>query len=198
MTLATPAERRRALTALEREGYGHALAPIDHEAVHPVTGIEWEIRRTVANIEALQGKLLSLPQEQLVFGTSQVTTTRTLTTVDGNAYTNLEGLLNDGQFGSPEIMQEMTTEVVETARIHAWVEMYMKERQHYVQLQKLVLNAHFKDRKQNLAESNSTYTNAAIKAVVQALGHDVMDLGVRQLIRAALLEALTSADPSTG
>lgn len=167
----------RQMVIVERR-YGGASVDESHEGANPVTGLGWELRRTAGKIIAVEERIAELRHYDIVWG---------------RAYEERK----DGEptFG-PSGQQSGDTSYDLTrdeAAINLWVQLGLKERQHYAQLCKIAIAAGFEDRRIRLLEDQVLQINDAIGNVISALGHNPDDPAIRAVVRDNLLALLPAS-----
>lgn len=177
-THANPSAVKKARVAKIVAKYGTGEVEESHPGAHPLSGVALELRRTQANIEAIRQQLSELTEDQLVFGTVSLTL-RSRVVPDETIDELVElGLLQRSAIPTTET--ERVT--VSQAALNVWVQLYLAERKHYLEVAKLALSAGFAERRMRMLEGAAAEMNAVIKALLVLAGLDPSARDVRAMV----------------
>lgn len=165
--------RARLEKALARTGYGSGENSVaeNHVGANPVTGYMWELRRTAGNIVTCEEFIRNLDPKEIIWGKTKEEVK------DAALSYSMEGTPVDNSY----------TMTVEEAKVHMWVAIYMKEREHYGKLLKVGISAGLEERRLRLQEVMVIQLNGAITNIISRLGQDPADPSVRQMVREELI-----------
>lgn len=165
--------------------YGNNHVGEDHVGANPISGLMWELRRCAGNIVAIEEELGYIDAHTMVEGET-TTTKRAL----ASELREVIGAVDDEDDATPGKPIEEYTIVQRQQRIHAWNEMYMRERQQYNQTAKLMFAVGFEKKRLEMLQQNIADFNGAITGILRALGHDPNDPVVRQIVRQQIIAVM--------
>lgn len=151
-------ERAKTLRAMQKFT---TPIPVDDPENHPLTAFETEFRRTLGRIRWYDEQLARLDEEQLTWGKSK-----------------------EEEIGASEFSG---TNVTFEARANMLHELQFRERQHLVAMEKIWIGAKLDERKLEIQREYVRMLDERIVAILTALGHDVHDPAIRQVVRDNLL-----------
>lgn len=114
--------------------------------VAPEAALLEEVARTAGHIEWLEAKIRSLDPEALVWG---------MTKTENKGATEFEGV-----------------DVTEAAGISVWLDLYLRERAHYVKVCKTAIDCNLLERGMAIAESVAGTLVTVIRLILSDLGQD--------------------------
>ena len=136
----------------------------DDPEMDPIQGFEMEYRRTVARIRWLDERIAELEVENLSWGKTKEV---------------------DQQSGSGlDFMPGVDTTY--EAKANAWYTMQQWEREHLLKMEKIWITAKLDVKRLEIQKQYVLLLDGAITNILTALGHDVSDSDVRQVVRANL------------
>lgn len=148
--------------------YGTGMVAANHEAVNPVLGLMWEMRRCAYNILALEQRLAALTGDELVWGT-----------VSEEQRTSLIGLQDYEKSKS-------------AAGINHYVQLYLQERAHYARVAKMAIDSDLDARLVMASTETSEHYYRAIQVGMEHAG--LTDEQKRDLMAAASLALQRTVD----
>lgn len=158
-----------------RYKYGATVVPEHDIASNPTGGYTLELRRTAGNILACEEQIAKLRSEDIVWGLVKEEVSH------GNSAVNTF------------VKQE------HAARLNEWVQLALKEREHYTRLVEIGIKANLDARRIMLQEQLVHQLQAAITNILSRSGLDPEDPTLRATIREELIAVETlSADIPEG
>lgn len=139
------------------------VAPIaaDDPENHPIVAFEVEFRRTLGRIRWYDEQLAKLEVEDLTWGRTK------------------EEEINASEFDGTN-----TTYETKANAIH---ELQFRERRHLLDMEKIWIGAKLDEKKLSIQREYVRMLDERIVAILTALGHDVHDPAIRQVVRDQLL-----------
>lgn len=150
----------RLRTISKMQKFVQPLMANDPEA-NPVTAFETEFRRTLGRIRWYDEELGRIEIEDLTWGKTQEET-----------------------IGATEFAGTNTKYEAKANAIH---ELQFRERRHLIDMEKIWLGAKFEQAKLDMQRAYVTQLDVALTDILTALGHEVTDPRVRQVVRDRLL-----------
>lgn len=140
--------------------------------VDPGVALLEEVQRAAGHVAWLERKVRSLEESELVWGQVMA--------------------VHESRTGGPGGDLELQREE-HRAVINVWWELYDRERRHLANTAAAALKAGVEERRVRLAERAHVVLETAINRILEDLGHDPGDVGVRAIVGHRLRDAITVA-----
>lgn len=127
--------------------YGGGVIDPDDPQANPITGLDYELRRTANNIASLESRLVDLLDEELIWGP----------TLEEAKDSAAPGAANDSYIL-----------VKNEAKINGYVQLYIEERKHYARICQLAIAADLDTRMVRNATATSNLFFDALQSGLQA------------------------------